>query len=50
MWNGKKKEYYPNFSLKYEREYMNGKKNGKAKLYYSNGELAFEGEYLNGKK
>jgi len=35
--------------IRFEGEYLNGKKNGKGKEYW-NGELEFEGEYLNGKK
>ena len=46
---GKVKEYFPNCKLKFEGEYLNGKKNGKGKKYYD-GRLEFEGEYLNGKK
>ena len=34
--------------LKFEGEYLNGKRNGKAKEY--DGDLIFEGEYKNGKK
>ena len=45
----KSKRYYDNGKLKFEGEYLNGKRNGKAKEYYVNGELKFEGEYLNGK-
>ena len=36
--------------LKFEGEYLNGKRNGKGKEYYDNGDLLFEGEYLNGKR
>ena len=36
--------------VKFEGEYLNGKRNGKGKEYYDNGELLFEGDYLNGKK
>ena len=47
--NGNVKEYYNNGELKFEGEYLNGKRNGKGKEYdYFNGNLLFEGEYLNG--
>ena len=49
--NKKRKEYLiHNYSLIFEGEYINGKRNGKGKEYRINGELEFEGEYLNGKK
>ena len=35
--------------LRYEGEYLNGKRNGKGKEYNHN-ELIFEGEYINGKR
>ena len=35
--------------LKYEGEYLNGKRHGKGKEYY-NGKLKYEGEYLYGKR
>ena len=44
------KEYYSNGNLKFEGDYIKGKKNGKAKLYYENSNAKFEGEYINGKK
>ena len=47
---GKVKEYDFNGKLKFEGEYLNGKRNGKGKEYDFNGKLKFEGEYLNGKK
>ena len=47
---GKEKEYYDDGELKFEGEYLNGKRNGKGKEYYDNGKLKFEGEYLNGKR
>ena len=47
--DGKGKEYDFKDTLKFEGEYLNGKRNGKGKEYYC-GELKFEGEYLNGKK
>ena len=41
------KEFDEDFSkLKFEGEYLNGKRNGKGKEYYQNGTLRFEGEYL----
>ena len=43
--NGKGKEYYWNGNLKFEGEYLNGKRNGKGKEYTEN--LIFEGEYKN---
>ena len=45
--NGYAKDYYDNGKLKFEGEYLNGKRNGKAKEFYHNGFLKFEGEYLN---
>ena len=49
--NGKVKEYYDdNSSLKFEGEYLNGKKNGKGRDYFIHGMRNFEGEYLNGKR
>ena len=36
--------------MKYEGEYLNGKKNGNGKEYNYDGRLMFEGEYLNGRK
>ena len=50
--NGKGKviEYYFNEIIKFEGEYLNGKKNGKVKEYNENGKLIFEGEYLNGER
>ena len=38
------------FKLKFEGEYVNGKRNGKGKEYDEEGKLLFEGEYLNGKE
>ena len=37
-------------TLKFEGEYLNGKRNGKGKEYDSNGKIRFEGEYLNNQK
>ena len=48
--NGKVKEYYYGDILRFEGEYLNGKKNGKGKEYSEDGELIFEGDYLNGKR
>ena len=36
--------------LKYEGEYLNGKRNGKGKEFDINGKLIFEGEYSNGRR
>ena len=44
------KEYYGNEELKYEGEYLNGKRNGKGNEYYDNSKLEFEGEFLNNKR
>ena len=48
--NGLIKEYYYNGKIKFEGEYLNGKKNGKVKEYDDYGQLIFEGEYLDGKR
>ena len=48
--NGFIKEYYYLDKIKYEGEYLNGKRSGKGKEYYYDGTLIFEGEYLNGKE
>ena len=49
--NGKVREYIINTDkLRFEGEYLNGKRNGKGKEYYNNGKLEFEGEYLNGRR
>ena len=49
--NGKVREYIINTDkLRFEGEYLNGKRNGKGKEYYNDGKLRFEGNYLNGKK
>ena len=47
--SGKVKEYDCKDRLRFEGEYLNGKKNGKGKEYWD-GELYFDGEYLNGKR
>ena len=40
-----------NEKIRFEGEYLNGKRNGKGKEYNTNtGKLIFEGEYLNGKR
>ena len=36
------------FLLKFEGEYLNGKRNGKGIEYWIDGDLIFEGEYLDG--
>ena len=48
--NGKVKEYDFGYILRFEGEYLNGKKNGKVKEYWDNDKLKFEGKYLNGKR
>ena len=49
--NGKVKEYYSGGYLKFEGEYLNGKRNGKGKEYnLFTGELEYEGEYRKGIK
>ena len=40
------KEYYGNGELKYEGEYLNGKRNGKGKEYDSYGNLKFENDFF----
>ena len=39
-----------NGKIKFEGEYLNGKRNGKGKEYNNDGKLIFAGEYLNGKR
>ena len=46
--NGKVKEYFENGKIKFEGEYLNGKRSGKAKEYNEQSSLISEGEYLNG--
>ena len=41
--------YYNKGILKFEGEYLDGKRNGKGKEYFNNGILNYEGEYLDGK-
>ena len=48
--NGKVKEYQFDGKLRFEGEYLNGKRNGKGKEYEEDGQLEFEGNYLNGEK
>jgi len=48
--NGYVKEYDYLGILKFEGEYLNGKRNGKGKEYDYEGKLEFEGEYLNGER
>ena len=49
--NDIRKEYYDNDKLKYEGEYLNGKRNGNGKEYdWLSGELIFEGEYKDEKR
>ena len=52
--NGIAKEFdffnYKKIFLKFEGEYLNGKKNGFGKGYDENGQINFEGEYLDDKK
>ena len=48
--NGKVKEYDYGGKLRFEGEYLNGKRNGKGKEYDYDGKLKYEGEYLNGKR
>ena len=47
--NGKVKEYDQNRKIKFEGEYLHGKRNGIGKEY-KDGELEFEGEYSNGQR
>ena len=47
--NGKVKEYKSK-KLKFDGEYLNGRKSGEGKEYNWNGSLLFEGEYKNGKR
>ena len=46
---GKEINYVDN-ALRFEGEYLNGKRHGKGKEYNEYGNLTFEGEYLNGKR
>ena len=42
---GEGREYYQNGKLRFEGEYLNGKRNGKGKEYDLDGKLKFEGDY-----
>ena len=47
----KVKEYYGDTgNIRFEGEYLNGKRNGKGKEYHNNENLMFEGEYFNGER
>ena len=48
--NGKVKEYYAHDTIKFEGEYLNGKRHGKGKEYYGYNYIRYEGEYLNGER
>ena len=48
--NGIGKEYYDDGKLKFEGEYLNGKRNGRCREYYDNGHLELEGQYLSGER
>ena len=48
--NGTIKEYDDKGSLKYEGQYLNGKRNGMGKEYGYGGKLKYQGEFLNGKR
>ena len=48
--NGYVKEYYDNVKLRFEVEYLNGKRNGKGKEYHYNCNIMFKGEYIKGKR
>ncbi len=49
--NGKVTEYFLDYGkLRFEGEYLNGKKNGQTKEYDIYGNLLFEGDYLNEKR
>ena len=43
-------KYFYNGNLKFEGEYLNGKRHGKGKEYNNDGNIVFEGEYLYGNK
>ena len=36
--------------IKFEGEYLNGKRNGKGKEYDEEGNLIYEGDYINGER
>ena len=48
--NGKVKKYTDYGKLRFEGEYLNGRRNGKGKEYDYDDQLMFEGEYLNGQR
>ena len=45
----KEKEFYWGGQIKFEGEYLNGKRNGNGKEYYPNGNIEFEGYLKMGK-
>ena len=47
---GNVKEYFKSGKIKFEGEYLNGKRHGKGKEFYNNGQIKFEGDFLNGKR
>ena len=48
--NGKGREYTLYKELRFEGEYINGKRNGKGKEYYFDDKLKYDGEYINGER
>ena len=48
--NGKVREYDDDVKLKFEGEYLNGKKSGKGKEYNYKGMIYYYGEYLDGQR
>ena len=48
--NGNIKEFHYDGELKFEGDYLNGKRNLKGKEYHLSGNLRFEGEYSYGKR
>jgi len=48
--NDNDNDNYDDYKIKFEGEYLNGKRSGKGKEYDYYGRLKFEGEYLNGKR
>ena len=44
--NGYGKEYYEKYKIKFEGEFLNGKRNGKGKESYFSYKIKFEGIYL----
>ena len=47
---GKEKNFLKNGKIKYDGEYLDGKRNGIGKEYYKNGRIKYNGEFLNGQK